>query len=149
MVLKLKPAVAITLLATACFAILWMRSQSYSDVVAYRESNHAWWFAESKGAGLVLQRVYPQSGSDKDRSYFNSSPHVGDCSLQLPALHADNRSFGIFLPHWLLVTLSGAVGVSILIKRPLRFSLRTLAIVSALVAFTLGLGVVASRLALE
>ncbi|QDT74504.1 hypothetical protein [Lacipirellula limnantheis] len=149
---KLKRTVAVTcLLATACFVILWMRSFRYNDIVAYREPTRGWWRVESKNAGLVLRRIYPQSGQDTGRLFFDSSErrNLDDLiSFPLPAFYAGQVFWGMLVPYWLMVTISGLTGISLLIRRPFRFSLKTLAIAATVIIVTLGMGVAASRLTL-
>jgi hypothetical protein len=152
MLQKLKRTLAVTcLLATACFVILWMRSFRHNDIVAYREPTRGWWRVESTNAGLILRRIYPQSGQDTGRLFFDSSErrNLDDLiSFRLPAFYADQGFWGMLVPYWLVVAVSGLTGIALLIKRPSRFSLRTLAIAATLIVLTLGMGVAASRLTL-
>jgi hypothetical protein len=151
MLRKLKRTVAVTcLLATACFVILWMRSLKQGDNVSYVRTSVSIWEVNSGGGTLEL-RVTP-SFNNRNHGFFFMSNEVGKFGpypfFASPEWHLQNWSPSIVIPYWLIVAATGFTGFALLLRRPIRISLRTLAIAATLVVLTLGLGVAASRLTL-
>jgi hypothetical protein len=154
MLRKLKRTIAVTcLLATACFVILWMRSLNYRDVLEYRQSDWSILGIESREAGVEVFRLETASfGEDVDTEvHFQTWPveTTFAASFHLPFAFAEPQACGICIPYCNLICISGAVGVALLVRRPFRFSIRTLAMAATLIIVTLGLGVAASRLTLS
>lgn len=158
MLQKLKRTLAVTcLLATACFVILWMRSLKQHDHLQLYKRQVGWCVAHSFAGGLQLSLTCWRDQYVADPFIYESSdrPDVSwsqslrllpsTAQYQLPDYVIQNE---VILPYWLLAAASGAAAITLFIKRPIRFSLRTLAIAATLIVVTLGMGVAASRLTL-
>jgi hypothetical protein len=151
---KLKRTVAVTcLLATACFVILWMRSLKQWDNILYASPAVGLFEVSSNDGRLALGYGHSDefAYSDSQTLFWLSQPRTNSLAVPLfPALRltSDQVSRSIFLPFWLLISVSSLVGFFLIVARPFRFSLRALAIAATLIVLTLGLGVAASRLTL-
>lgn len=156
MLQKLKRTVAvICLLATACFVVLWMRSVKQWDNVLYVGTSLGMLDAGSSDGMLALSHAHSieyqrPEGSDDLGIHLMTTARLGVevPLLRGPRLHSDKWSNSFFIPFWLLIVISGGVATLLIVRRPFRFSLRTLAITATLIVLTLGLGVAASRLTL-
>lgn len=157
---RLRLTVAVTcLLATACFAILWMRSLRQWDNILYVGASLGMLEAGSSDGMLSLCHAHgteyqSTEGSDRIGIYWMTTSRDRINPARVPLwrwarLDRDLESYGVFIPFWLLILVSGGVGIALSIRRPFRFSLRTLAIGATFIALTLGLGVAASRLNLD
>ena len=154
---KLKRTLAVTcLLATACFVILWMRSLKQWDNILYVDSSLGILEAGSSDGMLGLSHGHSDEfkrpeGSTDLGFHFMTTARLNSMAVPLfrgPRVDSDQWIDNVFIPFWLLITVSGSVGILMTLRRPLRFSLRTLAIATTLIVVTLGLGVAASRLTL-
>lgn len=157
MVRRLRLVGAVTcLLATACFVIFWMRSLKEWDNIIYAGASIGMLEASSQDGMLTLTHAHAEeyqspegSGSigfylmTHSRNRFN----IGRVPLlRWPRLFRDLESYGVSIPFWLLILAIRGVGMVLSVRRPFRFSLKTLAIGATLVTITLGLGIAASRL---
>lgn len=154
---KLRRTIAVTcLLATALFVILWMRSMKQWDNILYVNSSLGILEAGSSDGmmgfshGHADQFKRPEGSSDLGFHVMTSARRnsMEVPLLRAPRVHSKQGIDSIFIPFWLLITVSGSAGILITVRRPLRFSLRTLAIATTATVVTLGLGVAASRLTL-
>jgi hypothetical protein len=84
-----------------------------------------------------MQANLATSGVPQDRSRINMTMKIG--------WHRDAET--LFVPHWLLVLLTGVLAVAVGVRHPYRFSfsLRTLLIATTLIAVVLGVAVYAAR----
>lgn len=160
MLQRLRLTVAVScLLATACFVIFWMRSLKQWDNILYAGTSIGMLDAGSSDGMLSLYHAHAEEyqsaeGSDRIGLYFmttnRSQLNPARVSLwRWPRLHRDLESYGVFIPFWLLILVSGCIGAALSVRRPFRFQLRTLAIGATLIVITFGLGVAASRLNLD
>ena len=155
MLQKLIRTLAVTcLLATACFVILWMRSLKQWDNILYASPGIGLLEVGSNDGRIVLCYGYSDefAYSTTQKLFWLSQPRTNSLSVPFfPALRAtsDQVSRSLFLPFWLMLAVSGPLGIVLLVERPFRFSLRTLAIATTAIVITLGLGVAASRLTLN
>ena len=160
MLRRLRLTVAVTcLLATACFAILWMRSLRQWDNILYVGASIGMLGVGSSDGMFALYHAHGKeyqapAGSDRIGIYWMTTSRDSFNPARVPLwrcarLDRDLESYAVFIPFWLLILVSGGVGIAISIRRPFRFSLRMLAIGATLVVITLGLGVAASRLNLD
>ena len=146
--LRLTVAVA-CLPATACFVILWMRSDAVKDVI---------WVG---GDSPRISRISTPPG----RLVLSTrrSPYEGkwawDCSVAANQRYLDSSGRSttnywfrilrwpqfteVHLPMWLLTLIVGGIGVACACAWPSRFSLRGLLISTTIVALVLGLGLFA------
>ncbi len=139
----------ICLLAAACFVVLGMRSYSTKDVVHLGlESSPITRMSTARGR-IVLSTKHSPYGSEWNWncSRAGSAYQYVDDSGRSPS----NRWFVVLrwssfsevhLPIWLLTTISGICGV-VLVGRSRRISMRSLLLVTAVLAVVLGIGVVA------
>lgn len=157
MLLKLKRTIAIAcLLATACFVILWMRSLKQWDNVLYVDSSLGILEAGSSDGMLGFSHGHSDEfkrpeGSADHGFHVMTTARLNSMEVPLlraPRVHSKQGIDSIFIPFWLLIAVSGSVGILLTVRRPIRFSLRTLAIAATAIVVTLGLGVAASRLSL-
>ena len=161
MLKKLRLAVAAAcLLETACFVILWMRSLRQVDYITYRGSSFSKLQIGATEGRLLLIHESEESVDDdtlgfnllsQSRESLRPPPGMKARSRDLvpwPRLYLDPGCVSIAIPFWLLTLLSGSLGAVVCVRRPFRFSLRTLAIAATAIVLTLGLGVAASRLTL-
>jgi hypothetical protein len=87
-----------------------------------------------------------------ERKYVALSKHFGSSfTLALPhfrfgfGLQRSNNGYLMGCPHWAVVAVCAAIGTAIAIRTPWQFSLRTLLIATTLLAFVLGVIVIAAR----
>jgi hypothetical protein len=154
---KLKRTLAVPcLLATACFVILWTRSLKQWDNVLYVDSSLGILEAGSSDGMLGISHGHsvefnrPEGSADLGFHVMTTARlGVAVPLLRGPRLHSDQWINSISIPFWLLIAASGSVGILLTVRRPLRFSLRTLSIAATLIVLTLGFGVAASRLQLS
>ena len=157
MIRRLRLAVAVTcLLATSGFVVLWMRSLKQWDNVLYAGASIGMLDAGSSDGMLTLHYAHSEEyqspeGSDRIGIYLmttnRSTTNVGHVPLlRWPRLNRDLDSNRVSIPFWLLILIIGSVGTLLSLRRPFRFRLRTLAMVTTLVVITFGLGVAASQL---
>lgn len=156
---KLNPAVAVTcLLATACFVILWMRGAHHWDTLDFHFRKTGRVSVQSFDIGVYCyyanNSAFPYPGlavarpSEKGGVTYHTRVLTNGMRWKyLPAIHFD-EPVGFMLPHWFLVACAGIGGCVLSAGRPIRFSLRTLAIATTVIVVTLGMGVAASRLSL-
>lgn len=146
MISKLRWIVAVTcLLATACLAILWMRSFDVGDEVGYVTKRYYWEAVSVRGA---LELRYTPQRNDAGGWFFmpyNLDQSRPDSYFPSPELNLRNWSPSIVAPYWLLVAAGGITGLGLLSHWPFRFSLRMMAIAATMIVIMLACGVAASQ----
>ena len=150
---KLKRTLAVTcLLATAVLVILWMRSYSRWDYVGYEEPEQIYSLASRDGIVEFVDGA-PWIDSDDAKGYYVTSilrpgHFKHEQFFRTPIYHPHELGLIIHLPYWLAGSITAVVATLMLLRKPVRFSLRTLAIAATLIVLALGMGVAASRLTL-
>jgi hypothetical protein len=142
------------LLVCALWIALWARSYYWVDNVIGRLSNTTSLdvgSAQGQLAILAINRVHvePPFGHDvwtlKSVSLDQVPEEIRLYSLSNPCRtlfhfgrHFEIDQNSVRMPHWFLVMTTGVTATVLAIRRPWRFSLRTLLIVMTLVAVALG-----------
>jgi len=149
--LRLSAAV-LSLLACAFFVVLWMRSYRWYDDGYLHHSGKV---GVSSMHGLL--NVHFFRGGEPMRVGVSSMPVSELSSRWLTSLSIDATSYfrlpsvrrvnalktTVVLPYWFLASVFGTLGLIFGLRRPFRFGLRQVLIVTALTALVLAMGVAA------
>ena len=102
-------------------------------------------------AGQLEFETYADQGSEE--SYISAIP-IGEFNAAVDAYFGNSKPkqalkwgwkywksgrVSVYMPHWFAILVTGVIGALFTIRSPLRFGLRTLLLVTALVAILLGI----------
>jgi hypothetical protein len=128
----------------ACLLLiaLWVRSHWCLQIFEQQTASKAAQISSVKGR-IAVAILDPRTSTTRGRSYLSVAP--GDAAdwrkggVSGFAYHADRSMTALVAPHWLPALLCSAIAVVPWISQSWRFSLRTLLVVTALVAAVFGL----------